>query len=114
MAFPRAQDLPRTPILVRGGRLVTMDSKRPLVMDGVVWIAEGQVAAITRRGDFAFGHRTDDVERCTLLAAGLGVARADLQDAGRVERERHLDRGLAARARRKIGEQEIADHDVVV
>src|SRR5689334_4257962 len=34
-----------------GGHLVTMDPKRPAVMDGALWIAEGQVAAITQGGD---------------------------------------------------------------
>jgi cytosine/adenosine deaminase-related metal-dependent hydrolase len=34
-----------------GGRLVTMDPSRPPVIDGVLWIAEGAIAAITQRGD---------------------------------------------------------------
>jgi 5-methylthioadenosine/S-adenosylhomocysteine deaminase len=33
------------------GRLVTMDSNRPPVIDGVLWIAEGHLAAITQRGE---------------------------------------------------------------
>ena len=33
------------------GRLVTMDPNRPLAVDGVLWIAEGQIGAITQAGD---------------------------------------------------------------
>ncbi len=33
------------------GRLVTMDPNRPGAIDGVVWIDEGQIAAITQPGD---------------------------------------------------------------
>src|SRR5947209_3830056 len=45
MAFPRAQDLPRTPILVRGGRLVTMDAERRVVRADVL-IEDGRIARI--------------------------------------------------------------------
>jgi hypothetical protein len=48
---PGPIDPAASPKWALGGRIVTMDSKQPPVVDGVVWIAEGAIAAINRRGE---------------------------------------------------------------
>lgn len=48
---PGPIDPAASPQWALAGRLITMDPKQPPVVDGVAWIAEGKIAAITRRGE---------------------------------------------------------------
>jgi cytosine/adenosine deaminase-related metal-dependent hydrolase len=48
---PGPIDPAASPKWALGGRIVPMGSQSPPVIDGVVWIADGVIAAITQRGD---------------------------------------------------------------
>ncbi|HET6864323.1 MAG TPA: amidohydrolase family protein [Solirubrobacteraceae bacterium] len=50
---PGPIDPAASPRWALGGRIVTVDSKSTVVLDGVVWIADAAIAAITQRGDAA-------------------------------------------------------------
>ena len=50
-AKPSPIDPAVSPKWALAGRIVTMDASSTVIMDGAIWIADAQVAAITKRGD---------------------------------------------------------------
>ena len=46
-------DPANSPKWALAGRIVTMDSRATVVMDGAIWIADAAIAAITASGDAA-------------------------------------------------------------
>jgi 5-methylthioadenosine/S-adenosylhomocysteine deaminase len=48
---PGPIDPASSPKWALAGRVVTMDPKSTVIMDGAIWIADAAIAAITGRGD---------------------------------------------------------------